>query len=215
MREDLQAVTTRSAARAAGLKRYTSDSQCVYGHGRVKYTNNSKCVVCNAELRKVWAAANPDKIAAIDARLKSIPENKAKHAARERNRYRAANPDWKPVVVRTPEEKSEMARVARRRYYERRTDYLLALNRDQRAKRANAEGKHSGADVSRIVVLQNGKCAYCRCKISGKFHVDHIMPLAKGGTNWPNNLQILCQPCNNKKSAKHPLVFARQIGRLL
>ncbi len=29
-----------------------------------------------------------------------------------------------------------------------------------------------------------------------ELHVDHIMPLAKGGTNVPENLQTLCNECN-------------------
>lgn len=46
---------------------------------------------------------------------------------------------------------------------------------------------------------------YC-CQFCGSFgsllEVDHIMPLAEGGTHQDYNLQILCQPCNRKKSYK-------------
>ena len=30
-------------------------------------------------------------------------------------------------------------------------------------------------------------------------HIDHIKPVAKGGTNDPSNLQILCEKCNLAK----------------
>lgn len=32
--------------------------------------------------------------------------------------------------------------------------------------------------------------------------VDHIVPLAKGGTNAPGNLQLLCKSCHGTKDAR-------------
>ncbi|MEA5537290.1 HNH endonuclease [Crocosphaera sp. XPORK-15E] len=48
-----------------------------------------------------------------------------------------------------------------------------------------------------------------QCKSCGKkqqetiLNIDHIIPLAKGGSNDMSNLQTLCQPCNQQK--KHHL----------
>ncbi|WP_422724032.1 HNH endonuclease [Hyalangium rubrum] len=33
-------------------------------------------------------------------------------------------------------------------------------------------------------------------------HVDHVIPRAKGGTNDPENGQVMCRECNIKKSDK-------------
>jgi 5-methylcytosine-specific restriction endonuclease McrA len=39
--------------------------------------------------------------------------------------------------------------------------------------------------------------------------------LARGGANDPKNLQLAHPRCNIRKKAKDPLVFARELGRLL
>lgn len=40
------------------------------------------------------------------------------------------------------------------------------------------------------------------CQACGQpgHHVDHIIPLAEGGTHDPHNLQLLCTPCHNAKT---------------
>jgi 5-methylcytosine-specific restriction endonuclease McrA len=38
------------------------------------------------------------------------------------------------------------------------------------------------------------------------------MPIAKGGTNFIDNLQWLCPKCNLQKGAKDPIVFAQEKG---
>ena len=47
------------------------------------------------------------------------------------------------------------------------------------------------------------------CQICGKYmpdgvglHIDHILPISKGGKSVPSNLQVLCSKCNGKKSDK-------------
>ena len=51
--------------------------------------------------------------------------------------------------------------------------------------------------------IKNGlyTCASCGKQYSNKLflHVDHIIPLNKGGKSIPENLQILCRSCNAKK----------------
>lgn len=81
-------------------------------------------------------------------------------------------------------------------------------------KRRSAEGSFTPADVAVMLDRQRGKCAYCRLSFRGKHTVDHITPLALGGTNWPRNLQLTCRPCNTKKNAKDPIDWARSLGLL-
>lgn len=34
------------------------------------------------------------------------------------------------------------------------------------------------------------------------FDVDHIRPLSRGGSNWPDNLACACASCNRSKNDK-------------
>ena len=75
-------------------------------------------------------------------------------------------------------------------------------------------GKLPSGTVARLQQLQKNRCANCRKKLT-KFHLDHIVPLAKGGLHASGNVQLLCPNCNSRKSAKDPIDFAQQEGRLL
>lgn len=85
----------------------------------------------------------------------------------------------------------------------------------RRAAKRGSEGKHKKDDVLELLSLQKGKCACCKTKVDKLFHVDHVIPLSKGGDNGRSNLQILCPTCNMQKKDKHPVKFMQEKGFLL
>lgn len=57
----------------------------------------------------------------------------------------------------------------------------------------------------RLKVLTRDKYTCCKCGKNGsqvELQVDHIHPVARGGSNHPSNLQTLCRACNQRKGAK-------------
>ena len=78
-----------------------------------------------------------------------------------------------------------------------------------------SSGKISKDIAKRLMVLQKRKCACCEVIISKEYHIDHIMPIALGGSNTDDNIQLLCKSCNLRKSAKHPIDYMQSIGKLL
>ena len=75
--------------------------------------------------------------------------------------------------------------------------YATKSTNDRRARKLNAEGTFTKDDIVRLFDSQGGKCK--QCDSTERLEVDHIIPLAKGGSNWPSKLQILCRSCNAKK----------------
>jgi len=57
-----------------------------------------------------------------------------------------------------------------------------------------------------LTARDRGQCANCGANIVGELqgviHIDHIVPLVRGGCNDIVNLQILCDTCNRQKSAE-------------
>ncbi|MBI1831518.1 MAG: HNH endonuclease, partial [Planctomycetes bacterium] len=46
------------------------------------------------------------------------------------------------------------------------------------------------------------RCEYCRApqRVAGyRFHLDHILPSANGGSSGPSNRALACAPCNLAK----------------
>lgn len=84
-----------------------------------------------------------------------------------------------------------------------------------RARKRGAVGQHTDADVRELLDLQKGRCAMCAKDIRKSFQIDHVLPLALGGSNDRLNIQLLCGPCNASKGPRDPLDVARRLGRLL
>ena len=67
-----------------------------------------------------------------------------------------------------------------------------------------------------LFLKRKGICAACTQKIdAGKvWDIDHILPLALGGTNEPDNLQILCRSCHKTKTARFDVPRIAKTKRL-
>ena len=75
-------------------------------------------------------------------------------------------------------------------------------------KRGNGVFAISPRDMRR---LERGSCASCGAQ--DNLHIDHIVPIAKGGTHSIGNLQILCSTCNCSKGAKLWIEFRTSARR--
>jgi len=222
-------IITRKEATARGLKRYFTGKPCARGHLADRAVTGRQCYECvvTCEKRKAQQAeyrTRPE----IKVRKKEVLQAYWKRrrptlTEDERAKFRAATQKWRMANI-------DKARELDRQYAERRKEkrhayaaahakkypeLYAAKARNRRARIRKNGGIHTIEDVKDILKLQKGKCAYCKLKLSKKYHVDHIIPLAMNGANDRTNLQILCKSCNHRKWAKHPIDFAQELGMLL
>lgn len=91
-----------------------------------------------------------------------------------------------------------------------------AQSRRRYARVRGASGSHTPEDLRLIQLAQTDRKGRVRCWWCGDpmtdWHVDHKLPLSRGGTNDASNLCLACAPCNLRKNAKTPDEFT---GRLL
>lgn len=87
--------------------------------------------------------------------------------------------------------KSERVRIMRKIYNINRI--ILKLN---------AEGTYTKDDVSDMLLFFDNKCAYTGMPLEESYHMDHIIPLSKGGTNYIWNIVPSNPSPNESKGAK-------------
>ena len=184
-----------------------------YKDARKKDGARASCKTCTAANHVSYRAASREKIRARQseyyaANREIIAARNALYKAENRETISACNASYRSA---NPEKYSAWVAA--------NPDKRAVSDRNRRALKRNAEGKHTADDVRAIFTAQRGLCANCQTKLfkSGKkkYHVDHIMPLVLGGSNWPSNLQCLCSACNLSKHAKDPIKWAKENGRLI
>jgi 5-methylcytosine-specific restriction endonuclease McrA len=58
---------------------------------------------------------------------------------------------------------------------------------------------------------QQSRCPYCDGELINK-HLDHIIPLGRGGLSVPENLVFVCGKCNEEKSSDTLTMFVKRRG---
>ena len=144
---------------------------------------------------------------------------KLTNAERMRRRREADPERWYAEQRRRYHENIEKSRKQRTDWYARNKERLIDHWRvswhANNLRRRKAPGKISASALAEILELQRHRCAACRRSVRGSYHIDHIIPIARGGTNDRRNIQILCPTCNLSKGAKDPATFMRSRGFLL
>lgn len=197
----------REKAKAEGLTFFYCDKPCKRGHVAKRYVSSGNCHECRLteEFRARRRELRP----------------KYKEHLQEKDKVRKAQ--WSQA------HRERLSAKALQWYYSNKEQHIASVRRWRRSNKAaaaairhkrrsletQAGGSHSAGDIKIILLAQKGKCAYCRKRTERKYHVDHIIPLSRGGSNAPSNLQITCPSCNMKKAAMMPLEFAKRLGMLV
>lgn len=199
-------------------------------HERRKGERDRACETCGEQFRprqiqitngggrfcsQACNTAARDAMMSPEATAKALVTRRAMEAAGLIKRYRGEeNPRWlggrESSVQRQITSGKSAARL--RTYRKKNPERVREWHQNRRCRKV---GRLPWGTLGRIGELQRWKCAICRSSIKGKYHVDHIEPIAKGGKHEPKNIQLLCPPCNLRKNAKDPIDYMQEIGRLL
>lgn len=175
-----------------------------------------------------WRKSNPGRYKEVAAAYHAAHKEQiaARHAAwhiansgmvKERSaRYRSMNRE--KVIARGAKyraENKDKVRASGKLWRSKNLEYLRLNQHRRRARMRNSIGKISRGLKEKLFKLQKGRCPCCGLALGENYHLDHIMPLARGGSNTDDNIQLLRAICNRRKSAKDPGDFMREKGFLI
>jgi 5-methylcytosine-specific restriction endonuclease McrA len=182
-------LTPRQLAKASGEITFTGKA-CDVCQSAVRYTSNKQCVQCTLDKQR-----DPVVVA-----------SKRAWAGKNKDRIRAQR-----AARYDPETASAKARKWAAANPERRR--IISINYKARRRAHEADGDTT-AVVAAWAAAAPKFCHWCDTACPDNYHIDHYVPLAKGGKHRVTNLVIACGPCNLKKNSKDPYEFANSLGRL-
>lgn len=158
-----------------------------------------------------WAKANPEKCNSKNKIWRNNNAAKVKVCNQNwRNKnLEKDNADKKAWRLRNKERDKATSKLWQINNLDKCRDYCS----NRRARINSAKGYTSTQDIKQILLNQNYACVYCNADLNlTGYHADHIIPISKGGSNYPHNYQLLCPICNFKKQAKMPWDYEKEIG---
>lgn len=220
-------VISRAEAKRRGLSVYFTGKPCKHGHLSERYLSGAcrECAVKASLARETALKADPNLLRKfLDQRLRQHAHRMTNSEFVERKRETDRRTDAKRQGDPIKRAKRNARIVARRRddpaklanhrqaslVWQKNNPIAVSTRRHKRrARTRNAEGSFTSADITLMLVAQGGHCFWCDADIDNykKRHVDHYIPLARGGTNWSNNIVLACATCNLQKRDKLPDEF--------
>lgn len=114
-----------------------------------------------------------------------------------------ANPANSHSGNRAHQTKAEY-RIHSAQYRKRHPERIRARTANYRVNTSNSS--ENAKAIREMYEFMEGRCGYCGISvfwdIAQDVQIDHIVPLALGGTNRPANLIIACKHCNARKNNK-------------
>jgi len=159
---------------------------------------NGLCKPCKMSSVKKWQTENKEKFQ--ESVKKSHLKNRYKRNEMYKNRYKKDPEKYKQLIKEWKNNNKDKKRI-----YEQ----------NRRARKKKSNGVLPTNIREKLFKLQNGKCPCCGNFLGDDSHLDHILPLALGGTNTVDNVQLLTRKCNLKKRANHPIDYMQECGFLL
>lgn len=188
---------------------------------------NYRCKACQSSYARHRNQFNKEQRAAYgkiyrEKNKEQIAEKNKRYYAENRDKHRALVHRWYKehadlVCERTAiwkQNNPDKVKEIHKKYRQANPEKQKAKAHLRRSRKINAPGKFTKDQIKQLYDLQKGQCICCKAKLD-KYHIDHIVPLAKGGTNDIHNIQLLCPTCNVRKGAKDPIEFMQERGYLL
>ncbi len=98
------------------------------------------------------------------------------------------------------------------KYHQNNKEEASIRRHRRRARIAEVGGGFTKTDIKDLYISQWMRCWYCSVSIEEKYHIDHMTPISRSGSNWIDNLCLTCPNCNLTKHTQTAEEFIEQKG---
>jgi len=115
-----------------------------------------------------------------------------------------ANPRYRAIAAERAREwyraNTERAKERIYAWYRANPEKVATARENRRSREMKAEGSFTEQQWHDLCAIYDNRCLCCGS--TEPLTVDHVIPLARGGSNDISNLQPLCLRCNKRKHTK-------------
>lgn len=183
-------------------RKHAARGLCAKCHKRAWYERNRERLLAACAVRRC------EKAAEISEYKKAWKKRRAEHVRANYQRWYTETRPERLRVMREARERDPAGRVActrewRRANPERYAAQARAMATKRRARKLACPGVEPTQDeYASVRWLLGGRCYYCGECAADKIEIDHVVPLADGGSVGVENLVPACRSCNSSKSDK-------------
>lgn len=160
---------------------------------------------CKREKIRVYKDNNPEKVKKW--KHDDYERNKEKYKERA-NKHYEDNLEAKKDYAREYQQKNIQSAIARISQWKRdNPEKTRSYSENRRARKKVGGGVVSPTDIKNIYLKQEGLCFWCKTEVNENYHLDHLIPLSRGGLHIIDNMAITCPRCNVVKNKKTPDEF--------
>lgn len=161
---------------------------------REYYSENKNCININ---RRKYYTKNKEKLNE-QAKLRH-QKHREKRLVKQKKYYQANKQKIKEI----------------NKQYRIKNKESIYLNNRKRKKLLNQYDNIKQIEINNLLIKFNNKCFYCLTDVKSGYnlHLDHKIPLCKGGSHTIQNLAPSCKTCNLRKGRKNSEEFTEQLKK--
>lgn len=192
------------------------DLECFSKSPKTTDGRRGYCKICAAMYKLIWNHRNKDYV--HEYNVDYVEQNQEREDARH-FLYNQENREVMNAKSRIKHQENREINLLKMqdRYYSKRESEILRVLKWQKknpekvraslqrkaTKRSLAKGEYTYQEWVWRCEYFGYRCRYCNIQLTElTVELEHMIPLARGGTNWPSNFVPSCRKCNARKHDK-------------